>query len=244
MSMLTTVSRCLLASALALACSSTSARPAEVAPGPVASGSADAVPEPEEPPPPDEAPPEEPPCARRAAADCRREQGCVMELHVGCREVVDACDRLVPGAAAPGEDGCSLQDPACVYDPRGQLCVAYTPVTECPPTLAEARALPIDCVLQRTPLECAYEEEGGVTLACRVPSMGCPGGMARRPEPPAWLAAPTHPPDYAPDGCPLTERARRTRCRAPRSLECRDCAGITQCVGGRWRMTTRFPPRP
>lgn len=247
--MLTPLSRCFLFSALAVACSSAPPRPAQSAPEPVASGSADTVredvrEEATEEPPPADTQPDEPPCAGRAGADCSREHGCVMELHVGCRDAVDDCERLVPGSADPGQDGCTVQNPACVFHPRAHLCVTYTPITECPPTLAEAQALPVDCELQRTPFECAYDEGGGITFACRTPSMGCPGGMVRRPARPAWLGAPTHPPDYAADGCPLTDRARRSRCRAPRTLECRECAGITQCVRGRWQMTRRFPPRP
>lgn len=181
--------------------------------------------------------------ARRSTAACTRQEGCVFEMQAGCREILDACDRVDPHLAYPGrrpwpQDPCTGQDPACVFHPRTQICAAYTPVQVCPADLEAARTLPVNCELQPG-LSCRYDTQGGA-VQCTPRQRTCPGGAERPPEPLYWDFVP----DYAPNGCPLTSAAVGRQCSAPRSLKCTACGGVTQCIRGRWRQTVTPPPRP
>lgn len=185
------------------------------------------------------------PCsARRSMAACVREEGCVFELQKGCRGVIDACDLVDPQRAYPGrqpwpQDPCTGQDPACVFNPRTQICQTYAPVTACPPELEAAKALSVDCGLQPS-LSCRYEAQGGA-MQCMLRDRGCPGGAPRPPQPMYWGFQP----DYAPNGCPISATAYSRRCSAPRRLKCGSiCGGITQCMKGQWRQTKAALPRP
>jgi len=189
--------------------------------------------------------PEPVPCAdRRSTPDCTRQDGCVFKLHIGCRAIVDACERVDPQRAYPGrqpwpQDPCTGQNPACVFNPRTQVCQTYTRVETCPPELEAAKSLSVNCVLQPS-LTCRYEAQGGA-VQCMLRDRGCPGGAPRPPQPLHW----DFQPDYAPNGCPISAMAYSRRCKAPRRLKCTSiCGGITQCIRGRWRQTKAPLPRP
>lgn len=196
--------------------------------------------------------PEPASCQQEFPGGCIARGDCIFEQGAGCRELRNDCERWWTDRSQPAPtecpDGCALRRAV----PFGEettsrypmvLCVPYEQVTECPATLEESIAS-VDCPLQQVVLECDYEDaEGPITMACRRPDQGCPGGRRRPREFRSWrgLRPLT---DYDENGCPQTDRAQAARCREPRSLQCSSCTEVTQCVRGRWRVTRRIPRQP
>lgn len=202
-------------------------------------------------------------CAASAAQTgvCDGDEGCLRTASDGCRAMTNDCERVVPLTAMYAQmpspqrsslwpsgavptfaqgDPCAAVDPACGFDAQQGVCQPFVPVPECPETAESASQTRVMCTHpDQAQLVCEYP---GIRYECGTPWRPS-GGRAPAPGtfdiPDTWLATP----DYDDVGCPLTERARQSRCRPPTHGECLAYDVRYSCPNGRW-IGEAMPGRP